>query len=80
MFSSCSGSERGVNTQGTTDQGLKSENSETSPTVKETPASVEESNKNLLAEANSLRTKNATIENGQALLKSRIRELEKKYI
>jgi hypothetical protein len=78
MFSSRSGPGRGVNTQGTTDQDPKSKNSEISPTVSETPASVEEFNKNSLAEINDLRTKNATIENGQALLESRIRELEHK--
>jgi hypothetical protein len=81
MFGSRSGPGRGVdlgNTQGTTDQDPKSENLETSLTVNETPTSVEKSNKNVLAEANNLRTTNATIENSQVLLKSRIRELEHK--
>jgi hypothetical protein len=40
--------------------------------------SVTRSDDDLLAETSRLREKNATIENGQAFLKSRIRELERK--
>jgi hypothetical protein len=74
------GRERGVDPgsiRGATDKDSESKRSEMSPTFNGISTLVEESENDSLVEPNRLEERSATTKNGQALLKSRIRELVK---